>query len=328
MQQIPILDIRDLYLQFKAFGGTLKVLDGVNLKVWPREVIGVIGESGCGKTTTMKAVMKIHSQSNTKISKGEILFKDKDILKMKTEEIQQVRRTGISMIFQDPTAALCPIFTIGAHLRDVAKYSIGKEKFKREELNALIIDVLNKVMLPDPERILQNYPLQLSGGMRQRVCIAMNLINNNKNLLIADEPDTSLDVTIKEQILNLLSNLVHEQKLSLILISHALGSVRNIADRTYVMYAGSMIEVAETGELFSNPLHPYTQGLIAAVPKLIGGKMKGIDGSIPDYFRPSMGCRFHPRCKFRKSICEKEKPPFFVVNQEKKHEVSCWLFQK
>jgi len=327
MKQIPTLDVRDLYLQFKVFGGASKVLDGVNLKVWPREKIGIVGESGGGKTTTMKAVMKVHSQLYTKITKGEIFFKGKDILKMGTKEIQQVRKLGISMIFQDPTAALSPFFTIGTQLRDMAKYSMSKKKYKRGEIDTLIIDTLKKVMLPDPERILQNYPLQLSGGMRQRICIAMNLLNS-RDLLIADEPGTSLDVTIKAQILNLISEVVNKQNLSLILISHALGTVKNITDRTYVMYAGSMVESAKTKELFSNPLHPYTLGLIKAIPKLIGGKMEGIDGSMPDYLNPPMGCRFYPRCKFRKLICKKEKPPVFVVDQEKKHEVSCWLFQK
>lgn len=181
-------------------------------------------------------------------------------------------------------------------------------------------------MLPDPERTLNFYPIQLSGGMRQRVCIAMALLSN-LNLLIADEPGTSLDVTIKDQVLRLLEDLVDEKHISVILISHALGMVKNMTQRTYVMYGGSMVEVAKTAELFINPLHPYSQALIAVVPKLTGrGMSQGIPGYIPEYLNPPSGCRFHPRCNYVMPICKVEKPTFFKVKET--HQVACWLFKK
>jgi len=191
----------------------------------------------------------------------------------------------------------------------------------------MCLKVLEEVALPDPERVLDSYPFQLSGGMRQRICIAMSL-TAARDLLIADEPTTNLDVTIQDQVLRLIKNLVEERKLSVILISHALGAVRGTVDRVYVMYAGNMVEAAETNKLFSEPLHPYTQGLLQSVPKLTGtGFSEGIRGHIPDYVNPPPGCRFHPRCDYAKEVCRKETPPFFDVDG-KGHEVACWLYGK
>jgi len=324
--QNPILNIKDLHLQFKIYGGNLKVLNGINLKVWPKERVGLVGEAGCGKTTTVKSILRVLPITQTKITKGKIFYKGKDILKMKKRELQQIRREEISMIFQDPTASLNPVFSIGTQLQDVSRYSkdYGKN-IEKGRIKADVIESLKKVSLPDPERMIKNISIQLSGGMRQRVCIAMALASSN-NLLIADEPGTSLDVTIKDQILNLLAELVRDRGISIILISHALGSVRDMTDRTYVMYAGSMVEVAKTKELFINPLHPYTKGLLNAVPRLTGkGKMKGIPGYIPDYLNPPMGCRFCPRCEYAKPICKEKKPPYFKISES--HEVACWLFR-
>ncbi|GAI87002.1 unnamed protein product, partial [marine sediment metagenome] len=188
------------------------------------------------------------------------------------------------------------------------------------------IQILKEVSLPDPSRVLQNYPVQLSGGMRQRVCIAMALISTN-DLLIADEPGTSLDVTIKDQIFRLLKELVIKRNTSIILVSQSLGEVRGMTDRVYVMYAGSMVEVANTNELFSKPLHPYTKGLLAATPRLTGGGIgEGIEGHIPDYLNPPNGCRFIDRCKLSKAICEKGKPPFIKISED--HSVACFLFKE
>lgn len=325
--QVPLIDIKDLHLEFKVFGGTLKVLNGLNFTVWPKEKVGLVGEASCGKTTTLKSIMKILGMTSARITKGKILFKGRDILKMNKAEIQDVRRKEISMIFQDPTAALNPVFSIGSQLKNIIKYSVGlKENLTKKEIQARAIEALKRVMLPDLERILVSYPIQLSGGMRQRVCIAMALLSNLE-LLIADEPGTSLDVTIKDQVLRLLDNLVKEKNISIILVSHALGMVKNLTERTYVMYAGSMVEVAKTKELFTNPLHPYSQALIAAVPKLTGGGIsQGIPGYIPEYLNPPSGCRFHPRCTYVIPICKVEKPPFFKVKGI--HQVACWLFKK
>lgn len=322
-----LLEIKDLNLHFKVFVGFLKVLNEVNFKVGYKEKVGLIGETGCGKTTTMKAIMRILGMTTARITKGEILFEGRDILKMNRVEVQEMRRKKISMIFQDPTAALNPVFTIGSQIRNIIKYSVGMgKKLTKAEIKARAIEALKRVMLPDPERILNLYPIQLSGGMRQRVCIAMALLSN-LDLLIADEPGTSLDVTIKDQVLRLLEDLVDEKDISVILVSHALGMVKNITDRTYVMYAGSMVEVAKTAKLFANPLHPYSKALIAAVPKLTGeGISQGIPGHIPEYFNPPPGCRFHPRCSYVMPICKVEKPTFFEVKEN--HQVACWLFEK
>ena len=322
----PLLEIKDLHVWFKVFGGILKVLDGVNFIVWPGEKVGLVGEMGCGKTTTMKAIMRILPIPPAMIPKGEILFKGKDILQMGQTELQQIRRKEISMIFQDPTAALNPVFTIGTQLQDAVRFAEKSGRnTEKEDIRTRAIQVLKEVSLPDAERVLQNYSLQLSGGMRQRVCISMALVSTNE-LLIADEPGTSLDVTIKDQILRLLRELAEKRSTSIILISHALGAVRGMTDRLYVMYAGSMVEMAKTKDLFAHPLHPYSQGLLAATPRLTGGGVgEGIDGRIPEYISPPTGCRFHPRCKQAMPICKDKKPPFFKIGEN--HEVACFLFQ-
>ena len=229
------------------------------------------------------------------------------------------------MIFQDPTAALNPVFTIGQQLGAVVKYSMEGKKLSRKEIRERALIPLKEVALPDPERMLDSYPIQLSGGMRQRICIAMALVAS-RELLIADEPGTSLDVTIEDQILRLLHRLVEEKNVSVIHITHTLGVVRETTDRVYVMYAGRMVEVAATEELFSHPLHPYTRGLMAAVPRLTGGGISdGIPGRIPDYLNPPSGCRFHPRCPRAMDVCRQEKPTFYKLSDS--HEVACFLYR-
>lgn len=323
-----LIEIQDLHVYFQIYEGLLKVLNGVDFTVKKGEKVGLIGETGCGKTTTMKAIMRILPMLSTRIPKGKILFDGKDILEMSQKEIQHVRRRNISMVFQDPTAALNPVFKVGDQLMDVIKYSnIDEtgESLSDEEIEAQAIQVLKEVALPDPERMLENYPIQLSGGMRQRACMAMALVSA-RDLLIADEPGTNLDVTIQDQILRLLSELVEAKGTSVILISHALGAVRGLVDRVYVMYAGNMIEVARTDDLFADPLHPYANGLFRAIPKLTGGGIpEGIGGRIPEYLNPPKGCRFFPRCDKAIQIC-KEKPPFFDVGDA--HEVACYLYQE
>ncbi len=323
--EAPLLDIQDLSVHFKIYGGLLRVLDGVNFHVQRGEKVGLVGETGCGKTTTKKAILRILPTPPARIAGGQIRFKGLDLLRMKNEQIRKVRGRGISMIFQDPTAALNPVFTIGQQLLPVIESSLSKEaKPSRAELRQRAIAPLKEVALADPERMLRSYPVQLSGGMRQRVCIGMAL-STNPELLIADEPGTSLDVTIQDQVLRLLHDLVEKKRTSVILITHTLGIVREMADRVYVMYAGDMVEVAPTRKLFSNPLHPYTQGLMEAVPKLTGGGVaRGIPGRIPNYLNPPSGCRFHTRCPHVMEICRKQKPPFFQVEPD--HQVACFLY--
>lgn len=324
----PILEVKDLYVNYKTYLGELKVLNGVNLTVHEGEKVGIIGESGCGKTTTMRAILRILA-TNAIIKGGSIHFRGKDILKMDKTTLTDIRRKHITMIFQDPTAALNPVFKVEEMLSDVVRFSanFSSGKATNENIRERCLQVLKEVALPDPERVLDSYPFQLSGGMRQRICIAMSLASA-RDLLIADEPTTNLDVTIQDQVLRLMKKLVEEKKLSVILISHALGTVRGTVDTVYVMYAGNMIETAGTNELFSNPLHPYTQGLLKSVPKLTGaGFSEGIPGRVPDYINPPQGCRFHPRCEHTMDICKKEKPQFLGVN-DSEHKVACWLYSK
>jgi len=322
-----LLDIKDLHVGFDVYGGILRVLNGVNLAMEEGEKVGLVGETGCGKTTTAKSTLNILPVPPARISKGEILFRGEDLLRMSDREIRRVQAQGISMIFQDPTAALNPVFTIGEQLMDAIKYSISvSDKLSKRQMRDRALQALRDVALPDTERILENYPIQLSGGMRQRICIAMALATESQ-LLIADEPTTSLDVTIQDQVLRLLGTLVKEKETSTILITHSLGIVREWTDRVYVMYAGGMVERAQTKELFANPLHPYTQGLMKAVPRLTGeGIAEGVSGRIPDYLSPPSGCRFHPRCPHRMRNCEEERPSFFRVDGD--HEVACFLYKE
>lgn len=320
-----LLEIKNLQVHFAVYGGRLKVLDGINLAVYSGEKVGLVGETGCGKTTTMKAILRVLPMPPAKIPSGEIFFKGRDILKMSANELHQVRGRGISMIFQDPTAALNPVFSVGQQLEAVIGFAAIKgHKKSRKEIHQQAVASLLEVSLADPERLLRSYPIQLSGGMRQRVCIGMALATSPE-LLIADEPGTSLDVTIQDQVLRLLRTLVEDKDTSVILITHTLGIVRELTDRVYVMYAGNVVEVATTQKLFAQPLHPYTQGLIQTVPRLTGGGMaSGIPGRIPDYLNPPSGCRFHPRCAQAMDICRTQKPPAYRV--EAGHEVACFLY--
>jgi len=323
MSESPILSIDDLHVGFRVYGGILKVLDGVNFTVNPGEKVGLVGESGCGKTTTMKAILKILPRQAV-ITKGSITFENHDILAMKGRELQALRGQKLSMIFQDPTAALNPVFTIGTQIQDTIRYSgiVAKDGAKIQQ-NA--IEALRACAMPDPERIMKNYPFQLSGGMRQRVCIAMALATAS-DLLIADEPTTNLDVTIQDQVLNLIRILVQEKGTSLILITHSLGVAREMTDRIYVMYAGRMVEAASTEDIFEHPYHPYTKGLLDSIPKLTGeGMVEAIPGRLPNYLNPPPGCRFHPRCAKAMPECKAAKPPVFEM--ENGHQVACFLYK-
>jgi len=342
----PLLEIRDLHVRFKIYEGELKVLNGVDLRIDEGEKVGLVGETGCGKTTTIKSVLRVLPMPPARIIKGEILYKGKDILKMRRAEIPSLRRGEISAIFQDPLTSLNPVFTIGQQLGDIIKFSLknqGMKRVKRENIRLNAASLLKETGMPDPERILKSYPVQLSGGMRQRVCIS-EALRVNVNLLMADEPTTNLDVTIQDQILRRLDDLVEKRGTSILLITHSLGVVRNLTHRVYIMYAGNIIETAETRELFKNPLHPYTQGLLKTVPRLTGeGVSKGIPGRIPNYLDPPRGCRYHPRCDHRMPICKKDRPPLYVMERDRKtssdpaissggrikedHRVACYLYR-
>lgn len=320
-----LLQVKDLQVHFQVYEGTLRVLDGVELVVNKGEKVGLVGESGCGKTTTMKAVLRVLPMPPAQIVGGQVLFHGQDVMRMDRRALARVRGRGISMIFQDPTAALNPVFTIGQQLRAVIQHSAADGRaLSAREVHERARQALAEVALADPDRLLNAYPVQLSGGMRQRVCIGMALATHPE-LLIADEPGTSLDVTIQDQVLRLLRQLVEEKNTSIVLITHTLGVVRELTDRVYVMYAGEIVEAAPTRRLFAQPKHPYTQGLMAAVPKLTGtGISDGIPGRIPSYLQPPTGCRFHPRCPAVMDICRHTKPPVFAVGDG--HTTACHLY--
>ena len=322
-----ILNINDLHVWYRVFGGYLKVLNGINLMVRVGERVGLVGEAGCGKTTTMKSILQILPPGDFHIPRGQIFYKGQDILKMSSKELQIVRSKEIAMIFQDPTATLNPVFNIGTQIGDVIKYSSAFEENKsRKKIKVQSIKALKEVYLPDPERMLINYPIQLSGGMKQRVCIAMS-ISSPRNLIIADEPGTSLDVTIQDQIMRLLNELVEKKEVSTILITHSLGVAKEMTDRIYVMYAGTIVESAPPEILFKKSVHPYTKGLLKSVPRISGGGItKGIPGKIPSYLNPPSGCRFQPRCEQKSPICSEKPPQLFEI--EKDHLVACYLTQR
>ena len=327
MAHNKLLHIENLSVSYRVYQGVLKVLQEVNLEVNRGEKIALVGETGCGKTTTVKSILKILPRQAI-VNGGKVIFKEEDILRSGDVDLNYLRRKGVAMIFQDPTASLSPIFTVGDQLATVIRASLSENanssKFKKIDLHKIALKALQDASLPDPERMLHSYPFQLSGWMRQRVCIAMALATP-RELLIADEPTTNLDVTIQDQVLRLIKNLVKDKDLALILITHSLGVARETADRIYIMYAGSIVEMAKTNDLFKNPLHPYSLALINSVPKLTGeGISKGIPGHLPDYLNPPLGCRFEPRCSKSIPICKKNKPPMKEVTPG--HFVSCFLY--
>lgn len=323
MDNAPMLDIRKLKVDYHVYGGTLHVLDGICLNVRPGEKIGLVGETGCGKTTAMKSALGVLPSPPGKIAEGEILYREENILEYNRQQMSAVRGREMTMIFQDPMAALNPVFTVAQQFEPVLRHATGT-KLSRAEVHDMSVAALENVALADPVRLLKAYPTQLSGGMRQRVCIGMALATRPK-LLIADEPGTALDVTIQAQVLSLINGLVDKLNTSIILITHSLGVVREMADRVYVMYAGTIVEMAATRELFANPHHPYTRGLMDSVPRLSGGGLaSSIEGRIPDYMHPPSGCRFHPRCPRAIPVCRSKKPIRTVVGEG--HEVACHLY--
>ena len=319
-----VVDVKDLHISFRTFKGYPHVLNGVNVHVNKKERISIVGETGCGKTTTVNAIAQILARQ-ARVDKGEIYFKGKDVLTMPQKELKKLRAENVSIIFQDPIASLNPVFTIGQQLKEVIKYSgiEGANDKKVQEEKA--ISALKETSLPDPERIMDSYPFQLSGGMRQRICIAMSLATP-RDLVMADEPTTNLDVTIQDQVLKTLRQRVEEKESALILITHSLGVARKMADRIYVMYAGNMVETASSKEIFKECLHPYTKGLMSCIPKLAGGGIaEGIPGHIPNYLDPPKGCRFAPRCPYASRRCNEAQPPMFEAAPE--HYVACYLYE-
>jgi oligopeptide/dipeptide ABC transporter ATP-binding protein len=322
----PLLQVKNLKTYFYTEDGVVKAVDGVDFAVYPGEVIGIVGESGCGKSVTSLSIMRLIGVPG-KIVEGEILFDGKDLAKLSEHEMGQVRGNRISMIFQQPQSALNPVFRVGDQIAEVLTIhkSISKEEGVKQA-----IELLKMVGIPDPERRAEAYPHELSGGMAQRVMIAMALACAPE-LLIADEPTTALDVTIQAQILDLMRDLREKTNTSIILITHDLGVVAEMAERVAVMYAGQIVEQASVTSLFEKPLHPYTQGLIGSIPIL--GKLKErlevIPGTVPNLVNMPVGCRFASRCKsrveYQLTICTEKEPDLVEILPD--HIARCWLYQ-
>ncbi|HRW35576.1 MAG TPA: ABC transporter ATP-binding protein [Thermotogota bacterium] len=314
-----LLNVSDLHVVFYTYRGVIQALNGVELWMNKGERLGVVGETGCGKSVTSRAVMNLIEEPG-KILSGRVLFEERDILKLKESELRKMRGNEISMIFQEPKSSLNPVMNVGFQIAEVLG-KVNNKPIKSQYKQAA--QMLEFVGL-DSDRVLTMYPHELSGGMAQRVMIAMGLAPNPK-LLIADEPTSALDVTIQAQILELLDDLVEKLGNAVMLISHDMGVVAEFCNKILVMYAGNSVEYAPTKTLFRNPLHPYTTGLLKAVPQ-IGrtDELKAITGTVPDLVDPPSGCRFHKRCPQVMDICKKERPPFIQVEDD--HYVACHLW--
>lgn len=301
-----LLDVKDLKIYFQKNGTVSKAVDGISFSVVEGETLGLVGESGCGKSVTSLSLMRLLPVPPAKIAGGEIIFQGKDILALGERELRSIRGKEIAMIFQEPMSSLNPVFTAGFQIGEMLS---THTRMSPREIKGRVLRLLEKVEIPSPDRAYASYPHQLSGGMRQRVMIAMAIACSPK-LLIADEPTTALDVTIQAQILKLFQRLKSEFKMSLLLITHNLGMVSDLADRIAVMYAGTIVETCRTELLFEAPLHPYTQGLIKSVPALGEKKdrLDAIPGAVPDPSAKPSGCPFHPRCYLKGDICPREIP--------------------
>ena len=319
---MALLRVSDLHLRFRLFEGVSHVLNGVNLEVGRGERVAVVGESGCGKTVTLRLIMGLVGQNNAQVS-GRVEFDGTDMLGSSPSKLRDLRGRRICPIFQDPVASLNPTFTILDQMGTVIRR--GSKAKTRAEVYELAKSALAQVAVADPERVLSAYPFQLSGGLNQRVLIAMALVNQ-PDLILADEPGTALDVTVQEQTLRLMRGLTEKQGSAVLLISHNLGVVREFASRVYVMYAGSVVEEGRTEQIFSSPKHPYTQALMVSVPKLSGGGLpQGIDGFVPDYTQPPPDCRFHPRCPHAREACKQDQP---LRELGSGHKAACVLYEE
>ena len=317
MKSKELLNVKNLITRFYTYRGVVKALEGVDLTVGGREIVGLVGETGSGKSVTALSILRLIDPPG-KIVNGEVLFDGRDLLKLSDEEMRKVRGKEISMIFQEPTVALNPVLTVGFQLRE----AMETQNIPKEEAIKLAVDLLGRVGLPDPERMFKSFPHELSGGTAQRAMIAMSLAMKPK-LLIADEPTSSLDVTLEAQILELIKKPVEGMGVSVLYITHDLGVAAEICDKIAVMYTGSIVEFGDIFSIFEEPLHPYTKGLLNAVPKL-GRDLYTIRGEVPDLVNPPSGCRFHPRCLQALDICLREKPQ--NVEVRKGHFVACHLY--
>jgi oligopeptide/dipeptide ABC transporter ATP-binding protein len=316
----PLLDIRDLSVSFRTEDGVARAVDGVSFAVHPGETLGLVGESGCGKTVTALSILRLIQDPPGRIDGGRILYRERDLLTLSERDMRAVRGNEISMIFQEPMTSLNPVFTCGYQIREAV--TLHQKVGKREAIERTV-DMLHLVGIPDPRACARSYPHQLSGGMRQRVMIAMAL-SCNPSLLIADEPTTALDVTIQAQILDLLQSLQERIGMAILMITHDLGVIAEMTRRVVVMYAGKVMEMAGVTDIFYRPRHPYTIGLQASIPRVIhkGKKLDVIPGRVPDPFDCPPGCRFSDRCRFAEARCREGEIEMRAVAE--RHRVRCW----
>lgn len=315
-----LLEVNNLSVSFDTDEGCARVVEGVSFSIRPGETLGVVGESGCGKTVTALSIMRLMQTPPGRIDSGQILFEGRDLLALPENEMRAIRGNEISMVFQEPMTSLNPVFTCGYQ---VAEAVMLHQKLRRKQAAERTVEMLALVKIPDPRRVARSYPHQLSGGMRQRVMIAMAL-SCNPRLLIADEPTTALDVTIQAQILDLLQTLQEQFNMAILMITHDLGVIAETARRVVVMYAGEVMEVGTVGEIFKDARHPYTIGLQESIPRLGGSgeRLRVIPGKVPDPLDYPAGCRFSDRCKYAEYKCDNERVAPRDVSGG--HVVRCW----
>ncbi len=313
---MSLLEVKDLHTFFQTREGLVRAVDGVSFQLDDGELLGLVGESGCGKSITALSIMRLIAPPG-KIAAGEVLFEGRDLLHLSNTEMRHVRGNDVAMIFQDPMTSLNPVFTVGEQIAEALRLH---RKLSRQDARQAAVQAMREVSIPDPELRANDYPHQLSGGMRQRVMIAMALACDPK-VLIADEPTTALDVTIQAQILELLNNLRRTRNLAVLLITHDLGVVAEVADRVAVMYTGRIVEESPVDELFARPKHPYTEGLLRSVPKLTARdvvkaeRLQTIEGMVPRPTALPPGCHFEPRCPYRMPRCREEEIPLYPVGE-------------
>lgn len=326
MSRDIILRVNNLVTSFDTEAGRIRALDDVSFEVRKGQTLGIVGESGCGKSVTALSIMRLLPKPAGFIEGGKILFHDNDLASLPAEKMHNIRGYHISMIFQEPMTALNPVHKIGKQIGEV--FHLHHNDMSERDILEQAVAMLRKVGMPDPEKRIHEYPHQISGGMRQRVMIAMALAGR-PDLLIADEPTTALDVTIQAQILELLEKLQHETGMAIIFITHDLGVIAEICDDVLVMYAGRVMETASVFEIFKNPEHPYTQGLLNSIPLLESerkSRLHIIKGMVPTLYELPMGCRFQNRCPHVMAVCRTESPPLIRVGED--HFASCYLYDE
>jgi len=318
-----VLTVNNLKTYYYSNNKKVPAVDGVSFRLYKGEVLGIVGESGCGKSTVARSILHLLDKSYTKIEDGEILFHGSDLLKLNAKELNRVKGKKISMIFQNPQAALNPVYTVGDQIAEVLQLH---ENMSKKEVKERVIELLRLVGIPAPETRLNDYPHQMSGGMQQRIMIAIALACNPE-VVIADEPTTALDVTIQAQILKLMTRVKQQFQMGMILITHNMGVVAEMCDRMMVMYGGVVVEEGATADIFAAPSHPYTQGLLASIPSIEEDKEElfSIPGSVPRLTAPVTHCRFAGRCPHTFDKCEGSEPPLFDLGNG--HKAKCWLLE-